>query len=100
MNSEGIKTTENIASIEQQSVYKYHVEPTLNEEMPYIPPNTNLMQKAGFLTHRTYDWILCQLASCDFLYISRQITIMSSGFFALWHEQNLHKSKCLDFIGS
>ncbi|XP_014676813.1 PREDICTED: DCC-interacting protein 13-alpha-like, partial [Priapulus caudatus] len=42
MNTECIKSSENIASIEQQSIYKYYVEPTLNEDMPYIPPNTNL----------------------------------------------------------
>ncbi|GFR99383.1 DCC-interacting protein 13-alpha [Elysia marginata] len=41
------KTVELIDSIEQQSQHLYHAEPPV--DMPFIPPNTNLTQKAGYL---------------------------------------------------
>ncbi|GFO15601.1 Dcc-interacting protein 13-alpha [Plakobranchus ocellatus] len=41
------KTVESIDSIEQQSQHMYHAEPPV--DMPFIPPNTNLTQKAGYL---------------------------------------------------
>lgn len=41
------KTVELIDSIEQQSQHLYHAEPPVDS--PFIPPNTNLTQKAGYL---------------------------------------------------
>jgi hypothetical protein len=44
------KTVELMDSIEQQSSHLYHAEPPV--DMPFIPPNTNLVQKAGYLMMR------------------------------------------------
>ncbi|XP_059171773.1 DCC-interacting protein 13-alpha-like isoform X3 [Physella acuta] len=41
------KTVELIENIEKQSQHMYHAEPPA--DMPFIPPNTNLTQKAGYL---------------------------------------------------
>ncbi|CAL1532089.1 unnamed protein product [Lymnaea stagnalis] len=41
------KTVEIIDNIEKQSQHMYHAEPPV--DMPFIPPNTNLTQKAGYL---------------------------------------------------
>ncbi|XP_005113492.2 DCC-interacting protein 13-alpha, partial [Aplysia californica] len=41
------RTVELIDSIEKQSQHMYHAEPPV--DMPFIPPNTNLTQKAGYL---------------------------------------------------
>lgn len=46
------KTVDLIDTLEQQSVQRYHAEP--NPEMPYIPPNTQLSQKGGYLFIRRY----------------------------------------------
>ncbi|XP_062578802.1 DCC-interacting protein 13-alpha-like isoform X6 [Saccostrea cucullata] len=47
MKTETKKTVELIDTLEQQSAHLYHAEPMV--DMPYIPPNTNLTQKAGYL---------------------------------------------------
>ena len=47
------RTVEKIDTIEQQSEHKYHAEPSA--DMPFVPPNTNLTQKAGYLFCRGYD---------------------------------------------
>nr|XP_022299277.1 DCC-interacting protein 13-alpha-like isoform X8 [Crassostrea virginica] len=47
MKAETKKTVELIDSLEQQSAHLYHAEPMV--DMPYIPPNTTLTQKAGYL---------------------------------------------------
>lgn len=46
------KTVELIENIEKQSQHMYHAEPLA--DMPFIPPNTNLTQKAGYLFCRGY----------------------------------------------
>ncbi|KAK6175490.1 hypothetical protein SNE40_013948 [Patella caerulea] len=50
------KTVELIDSIEKQSVHLYHPEPPI--DMPYIPPNTSLAQKSGYLYQRSKQAIL------------------------------------------
>ncbi|CAL1287392.1 unnamed protein product [Larinioides sclopetarius] len=45
------KTVELIDTIEQQSQHLYYAEPPV--DMPYIPPNTRLSQKSGYLFHKT-----------------------------------------------
>ncbi|RUS86010.1 hypothetical protein EGW08_006222 [Elysia chlorotica] len=50
------KTVELIDSIEQQSQHLYHAEPPV--DMPFIPPNTNLTQKAGYLFCRGKQGLL------------------------------------------
>eukprot|EP00105_Crassostrea_gigas_P010580 XP_011425916.1 PREDICTED: DCC-interacting protein 13-alpha isoform X8 [Crassostrea gigas] len=47
LQTETKKTVELIDSLEQQSAHLYHAEPMV--DMPYIPPNTTLTQKAGYL---------------------------------------------------
>lgn len=44
------KTVELIETIERQSVHLYHAEPPI--DMPFIPPNISMVQKAGYLMHR------------------------------------------------
>lgn len=44
------RTVELMDSIEQQSSHLYHAEPPI--DMPFIPPNTSLVQKAGYLVMR------------------------------------------------
>lgn len=51
LNSETQKTAELIDTIEKQSQHLYHAEPT--PSMPYIPANTSLTQKSGYLFYRT-----------------------------------------------
>ena len=41
------KTVELIDNIEKQSAHLYYAEPPI--DMPFIPPNTSLIQKAGYL---------------------------------------------------
>ena len=53
MKVENQKTVDLIDSLERQSAHQYHAEPPL--DMPYIPPNTTLAQKAGYLFIRRYD---------------------------------------------
>ncbi|XP_076447470.1 DCC-interacting protein 13-alpha-like isoform X2 [Babylonia areolata] len=50
------KTVELIDNIEKQSAHLYHAEPPV--DMPFIPPNTNLAQKAGYLMHRCRQALL------------------------------------------
>ena len=47
LNEETRKTVEVIESIERQSLHKYYAEP--HPDMPFIPPNPTLTQKAGYL---------------------------------------------------
>ncbi len=47
MNQDTQKTVEMIESIERQSLHKYYAEP--QQDMPFIPPNPTLTQKAGYL---------------------------------------------------
>ncbi|CAG5130466.1 unnamed protein product, partial [Candidula unifasciata] len=47
LTKETLKTVELIDSIEKQSQHMYNAEPPI--DMPFIPPNTNLTQKAGYL---------------------------------------------------
>lgn len=64
------KTVELIDNIEKQSAHLYHAEPPI--DMPFIPPNTSLAQKAGYLMMRR--WVmqsgcihaLCYCASLHF----------------------------------
>ncbi|ESP00319.1 hypothetical protein LOTGIDRAFT_200897, partial [Lottia gigantea] len=51
LSAETQKTVELIESIEKQSAHLYHPEPPI--DMPYIPPNTALSQKAGYLYQRS-----------------------------------------------
>ena len=46
------KTVELIDNIEKQSAHLYHAEPPI--DMPFIPPNTGLAQKAGYLMIRRW----------------------------------------------
>ena len=41
------KTVDVVENIEKASAHKYHAERT--GDMPYLPPNTELAQKAGYL---------------------------------------------------
>ncbi|KAK7102909.1 DCC-interacting protein 13-alpha-like isoform X2 [Littorina saxatilis] len=50
------KTVELIDNIEQQSSHLYHAEPPI--DMPFIPPNTSLAQKAGYLMCRSRQALL------------------------------------------
>lgn len=50
------KTVELIDTIEKQSAHLYHAEPPI--DMPFIPPNTGLAQKAGYLMHRSRQALL------------------------------------------
>lgn len=47
LQQETKKTVDLIDNLEQQSAHLYHAEPPV--EMPYIPPNTTLSQKSGYL---------------------------------------------------
>ncbi|XP_048744313.1 DCC-interacting protein 13-alpha-like isoform X2 [Ostrea edulis] len=47
LQTETKKTVEHIDTLEKQSAHMYHAEPMV--DMPYIPPNTSLTQKAGYL---------------------------------------------------
>lgn len=51
LNQETQKTVELIDTIEQQSQHLYYAEPPV--DMPYIPPNTGLSQKNGYLFLKT-----------------------------------------------
>lgn len=51
LNQETQKTAELIDTLENQSSHLYHPEPLI--EMPYIPPNTALFSKAGYLFMRS-----------------------------------------------
>lgn len=51
LNQETQKTVELIDTLESQSSHLYHPEPLI--EMPYIPPNTALVCKAGYLFMRS-----------------------------------------------
>lgn len=53
LQTETKKTVELIDSLEQQSAHLYHAEPMV--DMPYIPPNTTLTQKAGYLFLRRLE---------------------------------------------
>ncbi|KAK7464555.1 hypothetical protein BaRGS_00037890, partial [Batillaria attramentaria] len=50
------KTVELIDTIEKQSAHLYHAEPPI--DMPFIPPNTGLVQKAGYLMYRSRQALL------------------------------------------
>lgn len=52
LNQETQKTVELIDTIEKQSQHLYYAEPPV--DMPYIPPNTGLSQKNGYLFLKTY----------------------------------------------
>ncbi|CAC5407777.1 APPL1 [Mytilus coruscus] len=58
------KTVDLIDTLEQQSVQQYHAEP--NPEMPYIPPNTQLAQKGGYLFIRSKQLIATRWDRCFF----------------------------------
>ncbi|XP_076106261.1 DCC-interacting protein 13-alpha-like isoform X4 [Mytilus galloprovincialis] len=58
------KTVDLIDTLEQQSVQHYHAEP--NPEMPYIPPNTQLAQKGGYLFIRSKQLIATRWDRCFF----------------------------------
>ena len=47
MTTDTQKTVDMIDNLEQQSQHKYHAEPI--KDMPFIPPNTSLVQKGGYL---------------------------------------------------
>jgi DCC-interacting protein 13 alpha len=47
LREESQRKVEQIETIERQSVHKYYVEVPV--DMPFIPPNTSLSQKAGYL---------------------------------------------------
>ncbi|KAG8178020.1 hypothetical protein JTE90_011651 [Oedothorax gibbosus] len=51
LGQETQNTVKLIDSIEQQSQHLYYAEPP--PDMPYIPPNTGLSQKSGYLFHKT-----------------------------------------------
>ncbi|XP_035221443.1 DCC-interacting protein 13-alpha-like isoform X2 [Stegodyphus dumicola] len=51
LGQETQKTVELIDTIEQQSQHLYYAEPPV--DMPYIPPNTGLSQKSGYLFQKT-----------------------------------------------
>lgn len=51
LNAETQSTLELMETVEKQSQHLYHGEPT--ENMPYIPANTTMTQKSGYLFIRT-----------------------------------------------
>ncbi|XP_025106871.1 DCC-interacting protein 13-alpha-like isoform X4 [Pomacea canaliculata] len=51
LGQETKRTVDLIDTIEKQSAHLYHAEPPI--DMPFIPPNTGLAQKAGYLMHRS-----------------------------------------------
>ncbi|XP_064604580.1 DCC-interacting protein 13-alpha-like isoform X1 [Liolophura sinensis] len=51
MNEDTQKAVELMDSVEHQSLHLYHAEPM--QDMPFIPPNTNLVQKSGYLYLRS-----------------------------------------------
>lgn len=51
LNHETLTAVSLIDSIEHQSQHLYYAEPL--SDMPYIPPNTSLAQKSGYLYHKT-----------------------------------------------
>lgn len=64
LQQETKKTVDLIDTLEQQSVQYYHAEP--NPEMPYIPPNTQLSQKGGYLFVRSKQLIATRWDRCFF----------------------------------
>ncbi|XP_052678245.1 DCC-interacting protein 13-alpha-like isoform X6 [Crassostrea angulata] len=64
LQTETKKTVELIDSLEQQSAHLYHAEPMV--DMPYIPPNTTLTQKAGYLFLRSKQLIATKWERCFF----------------------------------
>lgn len=52
MNEDTQKAVELMDSVEHQSLHLYHAEPM--QDMPFIPPNTGLVQKSGYLYLRRY----------------------------------------------
>uniref|UniRef100_K1R604 DCC-interacting protein 13-alpha n=1 Tax=Magallana gigas TaxID=29159 RepID=K1R604_MAGGI len=64
LQTETKKTVELIDSLEQQSAHLYHAEPMV--DMPYIPPNTTLTQKAGYLYVRSKQLIATKWERCFF----------------------------------
>ena len=47
LTQETLKTVDQVEVIEKQTAHMYHAE--LPKDMPYVPPNTSLTQKAGYL---------------------------------------------------
>lgn len=64
LQTETKKTVELIDTLEQQSAHLYHAEPMV--DMPYIPPNTTLTQKAGYLFVRSKQLIATKWERCFF----------------------------------
>ncbi|KAL5015397.1 hypothetical protein ScPMuIL_009667 [Solemya velum] len=58
------KTVGLIETLEQQSAHKYHAEPPV--DMPYIPPNTHLSQKGGYLLLRNKQLLQTKWERCFF----------------------------------
>ncbi|KAL3853218.1 hypothetical protein ACJMK2_016775 [Sinanodonta woodiana] len=64
LKEETKKTVELIDSLEQQSAHMYYADPPI--DMPYIPPNINLSQKAGYLYIRKQQLIGNKWDRCFF----------------------------------
>ncbi|XP_021370338.1 DCC-interacting protein 13-alpha-like isoform X1 [Mizuhopecten yessoensis] len=58
------KTVDLIDNLEQQSAHQYHGQPPV--DMPYIPPNTSLTQKAGYLYIRSKQLLATKWEKCFF----------------------------------
>lgn len=75
MKTETKKTVELIDTLEQQSAHLYHAEPMV--DMPYIPPNTNLTQKAGYLFVRSKQLIATKWERCFFFTVGGNLMSQS-----------------------
>ncbi|XP_060079212.1 DCC-interacting protein 13-alpha-like isoform X2 [Ylistrum balloti] len=64
LQQETKKTVDLIDNLEQQSAHLYHGQPPL--DMPYIPPNTTLTQKAGYLYIRSKQLLATKWEKCFF----------------------------------
>ncbi|XP_064632170.1 DCC-interacting protein 13-alpha-like isoform X2 [Lineus longissimus] len=64
MNHETQKTVDFIDALEQQSHHLYYAEPV--GDMPFIPPNTTLTQKAGYLFIRKKEILSHKWERCYF----------------------------------
>lgn len=64
LQQETKKTVDLIDNLEQQSAHLYHGQPPI--DMPYIPPNTSLTQKAGYLYIRNKQLLATKWDKCFF----------------------------------
>ncbi|XP_056000626.1 DCC-interacting protein 13-alpha-like isoform X9 [Ostrea edulis] len=75
LQTETKKTVEHIDTLEKQSAHMYHAEPMV--DMPYIPPNTSLTQKAGYLYLRSKQLIATKWERCFFFTVGGNLMSQS-----------------------